>query len=98
MDEHEVEWSPVLPFVVCASKGGPYEDDAYVAGYEAAQIDSVLERLAVGSDVTVTVHAPNLPQIELVAMRRGCAAKVTGEEVDGWVSITYTKSAGALSA
>jgi hypothetical protein len=28
-DQHE--WGMVMPFVVCQSKGGPYDDDSFVA-------------------------------------------------------------------
>lgn len=46
----------VVPFIVCTSKGGPYDDDSFVAGYQAGAVDRMLaiasavgaERVAVG--------------------------------------------------
>lgn len=32
MAEEEQEYDLVMPFVVCQSQGGPYDDDAFVGG------------------------------------------------------------------
>lgn len=69
-DEHE--FGLVMPFVVVASKGGPYDDEAYVAGYEAGNIDLLLERK---DDAKLLhgfpAHTANVPQIDLLAMQHG---------------------------
>lgn len=62
-----------MPFVVTASHGGPYDDDAYTAGWEAGHIDTLLQLardLGLGLP-ELTVHRANLPQIDLIAMRYG---------------------------
>lgn len=32
----------VVPFIVCASKGGPFDDDSFVAGFRCGEIDKAL--------------------------------------------------------
>lgn len=67
---HEHEWGLVVPFTVVTSVGGPYDDPSYVAGYEAGVLDARLEHEKPPL-VEATVRTDNLPQIDLVAMRRG---------------------------
>jgi hypothetical protein len=88
----EVEFGLVMPFLVCQSKGGPYDDAAYVAGYEAGTLDMALalspplpgSRLNEG----VPYHADNMPQIDLIAMRHNVTIE-TEDVGDGWVSVTF---------
>lgn len=87
------EMSLVMPFVACKSKGGPYDDDAYAAGYEAGLLDALL---AIGSPPVVqqVIRAANQAQADLIAMRHGYSAKTATfpeAEFDGWVTITLTK-------
>ena len=87
-NEHELE----MPFTVCRSKGGPYEDEAYACGYEAGVIDAWLRQvsrypvLASVPSVEMTVHAANVPQIDLIAMRHAYRIEVLSE-ADGWARI-----------
>lgn len=64
------EWGMVMPFVVCESQGGPYEDAAFVAGYECGSLDQLLlsERPRTHE---VTVRTDSMQQIDLIAMRHG---------------------------
>ena len=74
MDQPEDEgMSLVFPFVVCQSNGGPYDDDAFTAGYQCGQIDrSLAAAAAVGAtSMTCTVYTTLIKQLELVAMNRG---------------------------
>lgn len=66
-------WSLVLPFVACRSQGGPYEDDAFVAGFQTGQVDRALAAIAaVGGDgLTAMVREDLGPQLDLIAMRYG---------------------------
>lgn len=90
-DEHEFEL--VMPFLVTASNGGTYEDDAYVAGFEAGRIEGVLQHEAL-SWAEFTVHADNVPQLDLIAMR--CGYTMTVEPFDGlhanWRSVTFEEA------
>jgi hypothetical protein len=83
----------VMPFIVCASKGGPFDDAAYVAGWEMGQLnvdlagrpDGVVERI---------LHVDNVPQADLVAMRHGFQVEripVPEGDADGWACVRFTK-------
>lgn len=81
----------VMPFVVVTSKGGPYDDDAYVAGYEMGLLDA---QLKAGPDRhTVTVRTDNAAQADLLAMRYGytCQAEPS-EEWPEWTYATFTRT------
>jgi len=69
----------VVPFIVCASQGGPYDDDAFVAGFTCGDADRALAVAAVShaTHVALTVHTALLPQLELIAMARGFPVMVT---------------------
>ena len=72
-EEHEAKYEVVMPFVVCESTGGKFNDDSYAAGWEASKIDSELAvaNLFGALPAGRTVLRPNLPQLDLVAMRYG---------------------------
>lgn len=70
--DHEThEHTLVMPFVVVASKGGPYDDDAFVAGWQCATVQEALRHS--GASWAGTVPAAILPQLDLIAMDRGLA-------------------------
>ena len=81
----------VLPFVVCKSMGGPYDDASYIAGWEAGSLYSgmsILSRRAVQrSALRLLVHSDNIPQLDLVAMCHGYTTETEPGE-DGLVSLT----------
>ena len=76
------EYGLVMPFVVCASKGGPYEDQAFCAGYHAGSIDRELQHCALNglSPDAVTVETSLVPQIDLIAMRHGFRIETEPDE------------------
>lgn len=89
----EENFSLVMPFVVCQSNGGPFEDRPFVAGYECGRIDAVLEHAKPGV-LEVTVRHDNLPQLDLIAMRHNYSMLITGRPDDEeWVQITFTREA-----
>jgi len=66
---HEMQL--VMPFVVCQSKGGPYDDESFTVGWHAARIDTALQwgELFGADQFTFTVRSPLLPQLDLIGMR-----------------------------
>jgi len=69
-ESQEAEYRPVMPFVVCASAGGPYDDAAFVAGYEAGSLDAALRTIReVGGVIERWVNPNLVPQLDLIAMR-----------------------------
>lgn len=85
----------VMPFVVTTSHGGPYEDVAFVAGYEAGRMDARLAAVAAaeGHSLTATVHTGLLPQLDLIAMRHGFTVESeASEEWPMWTTWTAVRS------
>lgn len=64
--EHQI----VMPFIVVTSRGGPYADDPFVAGFDLGQLDSLL---GVGRPrfLLRTVRSDCVVQADLIAMRHG---------------------------
>lgn len=69
MSEEFKDYDMVMPFVTVTSKGGPHDDDAYVAGYEMGLLWADLRYST--WPMTRTVRTDNLPQVDLIAMRHG---------------------------
>jgi hypothetical protein len=88
-DDEEQGYGLVMPFVSVASKGGPYDDDAYAAGWAMGALDT---RLAM-SFVPVheeTVRAADVPQADLIAMKHGYRMEQQPSEFDEWVFCRFT--------
>lgn len=82
------DYDLVMPFVVVTSKGGPYDDEAFVAGYRIGAIDAEMRHRALS--VSATCRAPDEPQIDLVAMRHGYETKARSVSEDGeWITLNY---------
>jgi len=78
----------VMPFVTVASKGGPHDDQSYVAGWEMGALDARLEheRPAV---LEMPIQLDNVQQADLLAMKHGYGYTIT--EHDGqwsWLKLT----------
>lgn len=86
----DAEYGLVMPFVVCATNGGPYDDAAFVAGYAAGTIDA---RLAMHDPVIAqtAVRTDLLPQLDLIAMRHGytMTSEPWGEAPAEWTMVTF---------
>ncbi|MGD9989059.1 hypothetical protein [Pseudonocardia sp.] len=89
-DGHEDHAELVMPFVVVASKGGPFDDDAYTAGYEMGLLDAALAAggIAIGQR---TLREENRAQADLIAMRHGYVAEFQHSDVEGWVYMRFTR-------
>lgn len=84
----------LFPFVTVASKGGPHDDGAYVAGWEMGRLDADLALLAgaMATSAERTIHTENLPQADLVAMYHGFTCTAEPSEVEGWTYITLQRA------
>jgi hypothetical protein len=88
MAEDDAEYDLVMPFVVVASKGGPYDDDAYVAGYEMGLIAAALAQAP--SDRQATIRTANVPQADLLAMQYGYRYTAErSEDVPEWTHVKF---------
>lgn len=96
--DHELEL--VVPFIVVESKGGPYDDQAFVAGYQVGEIDVRLAFANMAGAQTVKfpiVRRSLLAQLELHGMRYGFTSMEASEATshipasDEWCSLTFAR-------
>lgn len=101
-DEQDHGMELILPFVVCESHGGPYEDQAFAAGYAAGHLAArmeVAEVLGVDAISYPIVRRALLPQVELIGMHYGFPAIDVSEQdhlvasSDEWCSMTFRRKA-----
>lgn len=82
----ETEFGWIMPFVVCQTNGGPYEDEAFIAGARFAKWDMLLK-------FQPTMHqeyepAALVPQLDLLAMHLGYKMTTEPWEQDpSWVLV-----------
>lgn len=90
MGDFDAVYEPVMPFVTVASKGGPYADDAYAAGWAMGQLS---ERLAAPwlRSHTELVRTLDLAQVDLLAMKHDFTTVTHQTEVDEWTYVVFTK-------
>lgn len=87
-EPEEADYDLVMPFATVASKGGPYDDQSYVAGYEMGHLDYRLADYACQYH-EATVRSANTPQADLIAMRHGFAVNVHSDDGE-WAMLTFT--------
>lgn len=100
-DDDEHTYSLVMPFVVTKSTGGPFDDDAYCAGWEMGKLAAQLSTETVLWVATV-LRAANLPQADLIAMDAGWTMTVaeppeemSSVEADShaaWAHVTFSRA------
>lgn len=92
-ESHEATYGLVMPFVVCESKGGPYQDNAFVAGVRYGQIDREARTIGTGCEKSWTVETPLVPQLDLLAMHLGVTFTVEpwDEHPDEWRFVTFSR-------
>lgn len=89
-DIDDVHYDLVMPFTVVQSAGGPFDDQAYCAGWEAGVIDVKLMALsAFGQSATdIVCLEANWPQVSLILMKHGWNVDESSMSIaDGWVSV-----------
>jgi hypothetical protein len=85
----------VVPFIVCRTQGGTLDDEAFVAGFQAGQIDQALAAGKAVNAATVCfplVRSDLFGQLELIAMDRGYPY-VNATAVDGhpqWSELCFS--------
>lgn len=94
----EAEYTSVMPFVLCKTNGGPYDDSAFVAGATCGALDEELRILALSRATPREryINAAYLPQVDLIAMQHGYTTSL-GEldEASGWQIVTFDLGSSA---
>lgn len=105
-DEDDTEYEMLMPFIACKSQGGPFDDDAFIAGHEIGVLWIRLAAVKVfeALPITATVRRDLLPQVDLMAMHYELA--LTENEMDPeiydaqtiaeWAMITFDYSHATL--
>ena len=81
----------VMPFVLCRSKGGPYDDDAFSSGWRLGAIGAALAGPGV-SALCESIRAGERIQADLLAMAYGYAMSVDPSTDPDWLSVTFTRT------
>jgi len=88
---HE-ELGLAVPFTACASAGGPYDDKAFVGGFDCGVMHTEMRLMrTVGATPAARLVKPGiLDQLDLLAMDNGYTIK-RGETdpASGWVDVTF---------
>lgn len=89
VEDEEGSWELVMPFVVCASQGGPYDDEAFVAGIRLQQL---WHRLEVGDPDVLSEYVPPelVPQLDLLAMHLGYTLTAEPHNED-WALVAFRR-------
>lgn len=88
-EDERPDFDLVMPFIVCASNGGPFEDQAFVAGYECGLLDAELE-FSADVKITRTMRSDNLAQVDLIALKNGYTIETTESHDGGWATVEFT--------
>jgi hypothetical protein len=100
LDQPEPDgYTLAVPFIVCKSNGGPYDDDSFVAGFQAGEVDRALDMGAAARAETVRfpmARTDLLKQFELIAMNRGYPVMVAekSDEWPEWCDVTFSRGDG----
>jgi hypothetical protein len=100
--EESGEYELVMPFVVTESAGGPYADNAFVAGYACGSIDAELSMLSMLPQGIPALpgsrYVPTgiVPQLDLIAMNYGYVinSEPWDEHPDEWTRIDFAYGEG----
>ncbi|MET7713715.1 hypothetical protein [Streptomyces sp. NPDC005407] len=88
-----VQLELVMPFVIVQSQGGPFDDDAFVAGVTCGHLDhELMVAAALGGLPGVRyIDARLLPQVDLIAMRHGYVLELGHlDDASGWQAVQFT--------
>ena len=93
--EPDTHMTLLVPFVVCTSTDGPYDDESFAAGFACGEIYQSLAAAASLRRVTSlrfpTVLTALLPQLDLIAMHHGFTMiSKSDEEFPQWAQVNFT--------
>ena len=84
-EDFEEIYELVMPFVVTKSHGGPYDDEAFCAGYEMGLMAGRFEGQV---SQNLTIRTENVPQANLIAMKHGLSVIAEEDHDGGWTTLT----------
>jgi hypothetical protein len=87
----EGESDAAFPLVLCRSRGGPYDDEAFLSGWRLGDLGATLGTPGV-SAVAESIRSDELLQADLLAMARGYTMTVEPTSEVDWLSVTFTRT------
>jgi hypothetical protein len=81
----------VMPLVLCRSRGGPYDDEAFLSGWRLGELDATLARPGINA-LSQSIRPHERVQANLVAMARGYAMTVHSTSDPEWLAVTFTRT------
>jgi hypothetical protein len=81
----------VMPLVLCRSKGGPYDDEAFSSGWRLGAIGATLAAPGISS-LCESIRGHERVQADLLAMAYGYSMRVDPSTEPDWLSVTFTRS------
>ena len=84
----EVTVDEVMPFVLCRSNGGPYDDEAFMSGWRLGDLAATLAGPGVGA-LTDSIRPAERRQADLIAMACGYTMTVEAGNDPGWLTVTF---------
>jgi hypothetical protein len=81
----------VMPLVLCHSKGGPYDDEAFMSGWRLGAIGATLAGPGI-SALCDSIRAHESVQADLLAMAHGYSMTVDPSTDPNWLSVTFTRT------
>jgi hypothetical protein len=86
----------IMPFVLAKSNGGPYDDDAFQAGWDLGALDVEMKIMKTLESVPTPRYWPRawLPQVELLCMKHGLIAiqgplDPVDDPLNEWVGLEF---------
>jgi hypothetical protein len=81
----------VMPLVLCRSRGGPYDDEAFASGWRLGAIGATLAGPGV-SALCESIRPCERVQADLLAMACGYALRVDPGTDPEWLTVTFTRT------
>ena len=94
LDADEDRSESAMPLVLCRSRGGPYDDEAFMSGWRLGEIATLLGQPGVGA-VADSIRPQERLQADLIAMARGYTMTVESTADAGWLSVTFARAQAA---
>lgn len=82
--------SGTMPLVLCRSRGGPYDDEAFTSGWRLGDIGATLGHPGI-SALAESIRPHERLQADLIAMARGYTMTVEPSSSAEWLSVTFTR-------
>jgi hypothetical protein len=83
----------VMPLVLCRSRGGPFDDEAFMSGWRLGELGATLGRPGI-SALAESIRPNERLQADLIAMALGFTMTVEPSSSRDWLAVTFTRIDG----